>query len=191
MKTTSTQFTRCLLLCVVPFAVQSAFAFYDSGLGRWINRDPIGERGDVNLYRVLGNHPVNGIDPFGLDVRIGWPNTGNCYTYVCNNPKGPTIPGRGNIPFPPGQSTCENVTAGLKKDHPEATLPDAGGNCPAGTRLISIFANGNDFHFHRQDNDCNWSHKPGRLPPGPVLGPVLTPTKNPSYKFCGQMCIGN
>ena len=35
-------------------------------MGRWLNRDPIGEQGGVNLYGMVGNDPVNWFDPFGL-----------------------------------------------------------------------------------------------------------------------------
>jgi hypothetical protein len=37
-----------------------------SGLGNWPNRDPIGERGGMNLYGFVGNQPVDEIDIFGL-----------------------------------------------------------------------------------------------------------------------------
>ena len=39
---------------------------YNSDLGRWLNRDPIGERGGLNLYRAMNNNPINNIDPLGL-----------------------------------------------------------------------------------------------------------------------------
>jgi RHS repeat-associated protein len=43
------------------------FRAYDSDLGRWLNRDPIGEEGGLNLYGYVGNDPLNWIDPLGLD----------------------------------------------------------------------------------------------------------------------------
>ncbi|MBN1316879.1 MAG: hypothetical protein JXA42_15475, partial [Anaerolineales bacterium] len=40
---------------------------YDPALGRFLQRDPIGEMGNSNLYIYLENSPTNGVDPFGLN----------------------------------------------------------------------------------------------------------------------------
>lgn len=40
--------------------------YYDSGRGRWLSRDPLGEAGGLNLYGMVGNDPVNAYDPLGL-----------------------------------------------------------------------------------------------------------------------------
>jgi len=40
---------------------------YDPTMGRWLNRDPIGEAGGLNLYGYVLNNPVNLDDPLGLD----------------------------------------------------------------------------------------------------------------------------
>lgn len=40
---------------------------YDPGTGRWLNRDPIGEAGGMNLYAYGPNSPINGFDPDGAD----------------------------------------------------------------------------------------------------------------------------
>jgi hypothetical protein len=44
--------------------------YYDARVGRFLSEDPIGfAGGDVNLYRYVGNSPINYTDPSGL---IAW-----------------------------------------------------------------------------------------------------------------------
>jgi RHS repeat-associated protein len=43
------------------------FRAYDAASGRWINQDPIKERGGLNLYAFVHNNPVNKRDRFGLE----------------------------------------------------------------------------------------------------------------------------
>jgi hypothetical protein len=42
------------------------YRHYDPKTGRWPSRDPIGERGGVNLYGFVGNDGVNRWDILGL-----------------------------------------------------------------------------------------------------------------------------
>ena len=46
------------------------FRFYNAGMGRWINRDPIKERGGRNLYEFVGANPTNKADRHGLQSSI-------------------------------------------------------------------------------------------------------------------------
>jgi len=41
------------------------FRYYDLGTGRFLNRDPIGYDGGVNVYDYVSNNPVNAADPLG------------------------------------------------------------------------------------------------------------------------------
>jgi len=41
------------------------FRYYDANQGRWLGRDPIEERGGVNLYGFGPNSPLNGFDVYG------------------------------------------------------------------------------------------------------------------------------
>jgi RHS repeat-associated protein len=44
------------------------YRWYHPELGRWMSRDPMGETGGINLYGMVGNDTVNGIDLLGLEV---------------------------------------------------------------------------------------------------------------------------
>ena len=52
------------------------YRFYDPVVQRWLNRDPIDERGGVNLYGILSNDPENKVDVLGLGP-VGLPGWGN------------------------------------------------------------------------------------------------------------------
>ncbi len=55
--------------------------YYDTGTGRFINRDPIGYEGGANLYAYVDNNPVDGTDPNGTEkFKIQNPNH-----YACSN----------------------------------------------------------------------------------------------------------
>jgi len=59
--------------------------YYDSTMGRFTQRDPIGFRGGLNPYAYVGNSPQNFTDPLGLIQRpvtemIGWESSYNGYS---------------------------------------------------------------------------------------------------------------
>ncbi len=56
--------------CARRAGVGSGYRYYSPGLGRWVNRDPIEERGGLNVYGFVGNGPVGVFDPFGLWTEI-------------------------------------------------------------------------------------------------------------------------
>jgi RHS repeat-associated protein len=41
------------------------YRWYEPFLQRWLNQDPIGERGGVNLYDYVVNNPIRYVDPLG------------------------------------------------------------------------------------------------------------------------------
>jgi len=42
------------------------FRYYSPETGRWLSRDPIGERGGINLYAFVDNDAINSFDLLGL-----------------------------------------------------------------------------------------------------------------------------
>ncbi|MDD4406312.1 MAG: RHS repeat-associated core domain-containing protein [Parabacteroides sp.] len=47
--------------------VYYGYRYYSPALGRWLSRDPIEERGGLNLYAFVNNDPVNKWDKLGLE----------------------------------------------------------------------------------------------------------------------------
>jgi len=48
------------------------YRFYDPVTGRWPSRDPIGERGGLNLYGFVGNNGISSLDVLGHWTRSSW-----------------------------------------------------------------------------------------------------------------------
>jgi RHS repeat-associated protein len=65
------------------------YRFYSPAIERWMNRDPLGEEGGVNLYGFVANDPVNWIDPWGL-APAGFGIFGTYYWG--NKPFTPAVP---------------------------------------------------------------------------------------------------
>jgi RHS repeat-associated protein len=82
------------------------FRVYNSGLGRWLSRDPLQEGAGATLYAYVGNNPAKFIDPLGLAYVLwsgGHPHI--VFTDGGNSPTNPPNIGYGpNGPFvePPG-----------------------------------------------------------------------------------------
>ncbi len=64
---------RCLQLMVILAllsVVSPVQAFYNPSTGKWLNRDPIGERGGINSMAFVKNDLINIVDFLGLDTAV-------------------------------------------------------------------------------------------------------------------------
>lgn len=64
--------------------LHAGFSFYNPQMGRWTTRDPIEERGGVNLYAFCANNPVSNYDKLGLDVTLTTGNRNASWWQVAN-----------------------------------------------------------------------------------------------------------
>ena len=50
--------------------ILTTFRYYDPSAGRFLNRDPIGYDGGINLYGYCGNGATGKSDPSGMFVVV-------------------------------------------------------------------------------------------------------------------------
>jgi uncharacterized protein RhaS with RHS repeats len=67
MKTKLNQTPWLVLAAFLLAGRHAADAWYSPSQQRWIIRDPIEEKGGINLYAFVGNHPISSIDIMGLN----------------------------------------------------------------------------------------------------------------------------
>jgi hypothetical protein len=123
--------TNTLLIVVALLAywvgLCNASAFYDPGAQRWLNRDPIEERGGINLFEFVKNSPESQVDPEGHDIggggtgsqndppdSVSWPTCGsiNGRPVLCppQKPKPPQRPPKPTCPTDPDVDDCWKQT---------------------------------------------------------------------------------
>jgi len=133
------------------------YRFYEPSLQRWVNRDPLGEAGGLNLHGFAGNRPSDVVDPHGRVWDTVW-DIGNViydvgkmvYGYLAEDDE-LIREGRDDlaldaaaavIPFVPAGSTkalraarglkrCGDNALGLADDVLEATAKSADEACDA------------------------------------------------------------
>jgi RHS repeat-associated protein len=66
------------------------FRDYDPRLGRYIESDPIGLKGGMNVFAYVGGSPLGNADPFGLEWLVGKPLSdlgGKSNVAICDDDK--------------------------------------------------------------------------------------------------------
>jgi hypothetical protein len=122
MTTRTLKTVTVLTFLILWFGTSASFGFYDPSVQRWVNRDPIYERGGRNPYGFVYNNPIGLIDRFG-EVAYGWPVV---------PPPGypPTFPQRPPSQKPCGSDNCnpfqisQNALAAEARNHNSALDPD-------------------------------------------------------------------
>ncbi len=136
------------------------YRYYDPATGRWINRDPIGENGGVNLYGFVGNNGISLVDLYGLEGEDN--NTGKeCYCCCVDslNISGDAVkPGQKDNP----KNMLGNIVTVSYKTSWVKTSKEKEGGCSLkweekSSRVTSfIFEQGGrryeQFNFGRQEN---------------------------------------
>jgi RHS repeat-associated protein len=141
--------------------------FYSPDLGRFLQPDPIGFRGDrSNLYRYCGNSPVTRWDPFGLQVSVptkmdgsgdpGWYETERVVVDApfsdnpADHPSFNPTPGFGPLGSPTGGGP--------------------GGDGLRGRLVLDGFSQ--EFHWSSRNNNSNTQQQPPpQNPPQPAVDP--------------------
>ncbi len=116
--------------------------YYDPAIGRFVNRDPIGQEGGINQYKYCLNSPLAGSDPSGLETVMGeFPNETDRANYHYTSDH--IVPMVADIPHDLTMWVWNGMTSGMTHDQQTAfatvlvtTITTAGlnaGECPGET----------------------------------------------------------
>lgn len=128
------------------------YRFYLKALGRWLSRDPIGEKGGVNLYMMVNNSAVNELDNIGLMSMVPTCKLTNTYTLSSQTDYPITLPttviGKAGISFP---LLLKHVTCAYTGLVTARSGCCGGGNTPVGVTVSSI---ANSFYWKTMSFTC-------------------------------------
>jgi RHS repeat-associated protein len=104
--------------------------YYDPNLQRFLNRDPLGEVGGINLYGYVGNSPINLLDPSGY-CPLSWGRFGDWELGVLTDAKQFFTGAPGDVQLDPNSLLYLSNQAGVGN----TPLTDADGNIVSATDL--------------------------------------------------------
>ena len=124
MKTRTNAVLIVLTLLTYFSGLRPANAFFDPGAQRWLNRDPIEERGGVNLFEFVNNKPISLLDLFGLEgFTLTFPPTPPSGQQFPSYIPTPYITPPGN-PFPTGPSGGNRQAPGNLGGNNQGNFPN-------------------------------------------------------------------
>jgi RHS repeat-associated protein len=114
------------------------FRDYDSGVGRYVEGDPIGLAGGLNLYAYVGGNPISRIDPLGLmgggagprapeQISVG---IGGCVGTACVGYNSRDSSSKLSVPFLPEVGGGISICSSPKKQ--PSSCPEKEKKCPDG-----------------------------------------------------------
>ena len=125
------------------------YRWYDAGAGRWINRDPIEERGGVNLYGFVYNRSLLGYDLLGYCAKGDAKLTGQNIGVI------PYVGDRYDIGRKGIEGLLKNLASIPYKDIAESLLQgyfDGYGQDDVNTRILE------NYEEYKKLNDSNLSN---------------------------------
>jgi RHS repeat-associated protein len=117
---------------------------YNPTLGRWIQRDPIGYAGGINLYEYAGGRTTIEADPMG---EYAFPNNfvpgmGTFDVTITSEPAAANMPFRSHVQV---------------EFHPSQAIIKQNKNCPICTEIQAIqFANTREYHWWGSSDFFGW-----------------------------------
>jgi RHS repeat-associated protein len=179
------------------------YRFYDPGAGRWLNRDPIEERGGVNLYGMCYNNSLRFYDylgrepqgqapapappapnadpattPGGGALRRGQKAPSNCLGHACRTGKNEKDPNALSM-TPHDDPTCKTPCKD-GKIRVRLYYPQDGGPNSDPKKHPPDHAIGED-----PNNSGDWTHQLGEG------GPIYDDVENPDLDFAAYYCRRN